>query len=338
MLDKAASTLLFDLVLTTPSNFNWRVKLLIAQAYLRWGHAWWTDPNYLYLNTSHSGLEQSKLRSKLAATKNGVFFVHDLIPITHPEYCRPGESTRHQARMQTVLECGCAVIVNSSATRNELQSFASKHGFTLPPTTIAWLASADLPIPNSQRPLSEPYFVMLGTIEARKNHALILQLWRQLVERLGTNAPKLVIIGQRGWECENALDLLERCDVLRSHVLEIRRCSDTELASYLKHGQALLFPSFAEGFGMPIVEAFSQNLPVLCSDLPAFREIAGDIPEYLNPLDGLGWMTLIEQYSVSTHPARLAQLARLANFQPPTWAIHFAVVDEFLGRLNMGEE
>lgn len=66
----------------------------------------------------------------------------------------------------------------------------------------------------------EHYFVVLGTIEPRKNHLLLLQVWRQLIEELGLAAPRLVIIGQRGWECEQVVDLLDRCEVLRGVVLE----------------------------------------------------------------------------------------------------------------------
>ncbi|WP_203564001.1 glycosyltransferase family 1 protein [Deefgea sp. CFH1-16] len=263
-----------------------------------------------------------------------LFFVHDLIPISHPEYCRPGELQRHQLRMQTVLTYAHAVVVNSQATLDELRAFALAQALPMPPAAVAWLAAADLPLQALPRPVPGPYFVMLGTIEARKNHAFILQLWRQLVLRLGAAAPKLVIIGQRGWECENALDLLERCPALQGHVLEIGRCTDIELAAYLQHGQALLFPSFAEGFGMPIVEAFAQKLPVLCSDLPAFHEIAGDIPEYVDPLDGARWLALIGDYCDSQHPLRVAQLARMAGFVAPTWADHFVVVDQLLASLD----
>src|SRR5580698_988440 len=99
--------------------------------------------------------------------------------------------------------------------------------------------------------ISEPYFVILGTIEPRKNHWLLLQVWRRLVERLGDRTPRLVVIGQRGWECENAVDMLERCEELRGVVTELPACPDVELTSYLRHARALLFPSFAEGYGMP---------------------------------------------------------------------------------------
>jgi glycosyltransferase involved in cell wall biosynthesis len=181
--------------------------------------------------------------------------------------------------------------------------------------------------------MASPYFVAVGTIEPRKNHWLLLQLWRRLIERLGKSAPKLVVIGQRGWECENVVDLLERCGTLRGHVREISDCSDTQLSTYLYHARALLFPSFAEGYGLPLMEALSLGVPAIASRLPVFREIAGDIPEYLDPLDGMGWMAAVEAYTERDSPARAAQLERLQGFVAPTWETHFDILERFMERL-----
>ena len=189
-------------------------------------------------------------------------------------------------------------------------------------------------VPQATRPIAEPYFVMLGTVEPRKNHVFLLQLWRRWVERLGAATPKLVLIGQRGWECENAVDLLERCPALRGAVIELGRCSDSALGEYLQHAQALLFPSFAEGYGMPLVEALAQGTPVIAGDLPVYREFAGEIPDYLDPLDGPGWIRALEDYAAPTSVLRAEQVSRMRGFQPPTWAAHFAKVDPFLANLD----
>jgi glycosyltransferase involved in cell wall biosynthesis len=95
----------------------------------------------------------------------------------------------------------------------------------------------------------------------------------------------------------------------------------------------LLFPSFAEGYGMPLVEALSRGVPVIASDLPVFREIAGDVPDYLDPLDGMGWMVRIESFADPASPERAAQLKRLAGFSAPIWPAHFETVERFLERL-----
>jgi glycosyltransferase involved in cell wall biosynthesis len=117
-------------------------------------------------------------------------------------------------------------------------------------------------------------------------------------------------------------------------VFEENSCSDAQLSTWLRHARALLFPSFVEGYGMPLVEALSIGLPVIASDLPVFREIAGDIPDYADPLDGPRWTQLILDHARADSPRRVAQFEKLPRFRQPTWSGHMHVVDEFLERLE----
>jgi glycosyltransferase involved in cell wall biosynthesis len=263
-----------------------------------------------------------------------VFMIHDLIPLTHAEYCRPGVDATHRHRIHTALKHAGGLIANSQATLDSLAAEAQRANLPLPPTVVARLASGVIHRPPAPRPLPSPYFVMLGTIEPRKNHWFILHVWRRLVEQLGAAAPKLVIIGRRGWECENVIDMLERCENLKGVVIEEAHCSDDQLHAYLQHAQALLFPSFAEGYGMPLAEALALKVPVLASDLDVFHEIAEDIPDYLDPLDGSGWLARIHAYTRVNSPERNAQLTRIERFREPTWAEHFERVDGFLETLR----
>lgn len=337
-LSEADSVRVFEALLATAENFNALVKRAVAKAFLRSVGRQFADPRFFF-NTGHNGLEkpgyaQFLLRSALKP----LYFVHDLIPVTHPEYCRPGETGRHEVRMDTMLRTGHGVIANSAATLAEFAAYAQARGIAMPATTVALLAPAPLPAPLAAPAMDVPYFVMLGTIEPRKNHWLILQLWRQLIERLGADAPRLVIIGQRGWLCQNVVDLLERCEVLKGFVFEKPGCSDAELSSWLRHAQALLFPSFAEGYGMPLAEALAAGVPVIASDLPAFREIAGDIPEYVDPLDGRRWAELIVEYAQPQSPMRRSQCQKLAGFALPSWEAHFQQVEALMEQLRVAQK
>ena len=282
----------------------------------------------ILLNTGHSGLEHPRYAARVCRHRlMPVYFLHDLIPITHPEFCRPGDSRKHRQRLTTMLSTGMALVVNSLDTGRNLAGHADRTGQVIPPWVVAPVAPARLPAPGSGRPIFAPYFVILGTIEPRKNHLLLLQLWRQLVVELGNQAPRLVVIGQRGWECEQVVDLLDRCEVLRDCVLERAKCGDQDLATWLHHAQALLFPSFVEGFGMPLVEALAMGVPVIASDLPVFRETAAAVPEYLDPLDGRAWKQSILAYTQPDSAPRRAQLSRMTAFHAATWAEHFSLVD-----------
>lgn len=297
----------------------------------------------VYLNVGHTGLDKPGHAAWLVRSGvRSVYFVHDLIPLTHPEYCRPGEPHKHLRRMTALLRHAVGVIGNSRDTLNELAVFAGlQQSLRMPGALVAPLgveapAPADPTNPpvDARRLPGRPYFVMLGTIEGRKNHLLVLTIWAELARRLGPACPQLVIIGQRGWECEQAVDMLERCEAIRGHVIELSRCDDALLQAYMRGAQALLFPSFVEGYGLPLVEALACGTPVIASDLAVFRELAGGIPDYLSPIDGLGWTAAIEDYARPDGTARVAQLERLAGWAPPTWSAHFEAVDRWLGQLE----
>lgn len=151
------------------------------------------------LHTSHSGLEYGRYFQSLTNRNiRTVFMLHDLIPLTHAEYCRPGVRETHQERMRVALGHAVGVIANSQATLDSLTEEAQRSGWSVPKTVVARLASGVPAAEVGERPLAQPYFVMLGTIEPRKNHWFVLHVWRRLVEVLGERAPKLVIIGRRG--------------------------------------------------------------------------------------------------------------------------------------------
>jgi len=289
----------------------------------------------ILFNTGHMGLGDERYAAGMR--RRGVklvFMVHDLIPITHPEYCRPGEMEKHTLRMRNVLRIAHGIVANSKDTLANLLIFSKAVSREMPLSVVAPLAPGLTRLRSAVRPIAEPYFVVLSTIEPRKNHLMLLQLWRRLREESGESVPRLIIIGQRGWECENVVDLLERSELLRGYVFELSRCGDVELATYLHHAQALLFPSFVEGYGMPLIEALAARVPVIASDLAVFREFAGEIPEYADPLDAHHWLALIKEYSNPNSEQRRAQLTRMQSFRLPTWEQHFAQLESLLMRLD----
>lgn len=290
-----------------------------------------SEANTFLVNTGHIGLGQSDYLRMMRKWKvKPIFFVHDLIAITYPEFCDPGEDTRHREKMNYILRIASGVITNSEATLQDLIQYSQLTDKPMPRAKVALLASGITAKAPGKRPIEKPYFVILSTIEPRKNHLLLLQIWRSLSQRLGDKTPHLFLIGGRGWECENVVDMLERCQFLKGVVTEIAHCPDTDLINYIHHSQALLTPSFIEGYGLPLIEALTLGVPVIASDLPVFREIAGDVPEYVDSLDGMRWAELILEYTQPDSVRRADQIRRIKEFKKPTWEEHFSKVDAFL--------
>lgn len=292
----------------------------------------------IYLHSSHLRLDKPDRFDWLYSRKDirPVFFVHDLIPITHPEYGREGEAARHAMRIATVARHAAHVLVNSTETAERFAEHLARHGFGKRPVTVAPLGVE--PAFRAREPapprLPHPVFVVCGTIETRKNHMLLLNLWRELAGTHGPGTPRLVLVGRRGWEAENVFDMLERCPALQGPVLEVSGLTTPGLALLMRGASALLMPSFVEGYGLPVVEAAASGLPVIASDIPAHREVADGFGHFLDPLDGPGWRAAIEALSEPGSQMRAELKARLDRYEPPTWPAHFEGVDATLDRLG----
>lgn len=292
------------------------------------------DGPRVLLQSSPHHLDQEDRVRRILATERARFVVllHDLIPIEFPEYARPGGRDTHLSRVRTVARLADGVVANSQATRSAFLPYLDEVGRTVP-TAVA-LLGADAVEPRAEPDHAQPYFVCLGTIEPRKNHLLLLHIWRSLSQRLGERAtPRLVVVGRRGWENEQVVDLLERCPSLAGTVEERSGLSDAQVRDLIAGARALLLPSFAEGFGMPVPEALQLGTPVICSDLPALREAGGDVPTYLDPLDGPAWERAVLDFADRASAARAAQLDRLRRWAAPTWEHHLSIVLDLVERV-----
>jgi glycosyltransferase involved in cell wall biosynthesis len=300
----------------------------------------------VFLLVSHRSLDRPQPIAGIR--RAGAAFVpmlHDMIPLTHPEYTRPGQVARHARRVATTAALADGVLANSAATATALDMRMSgarrRAPLAVAPLGIETLCAATSEANASGVPAADgcgglkeaPYFLCLGTIEPRKNHLMLLHVWRSLAEQGGAAPPRLLLVGRRGWENEHVFDLLDRCAVLRGGLVEERGAlPDAMLGPVLAGARALLFPSFAEGFGLPVAEALLAGVPVICSDLPSLREIAADVPERLDPMDGVAWRSAIQHYTDRGSARREAQLRRMRSWRAPGWQTHFELVDGVLDR------
>ena len=291
----------------------------------RWpaGGAAVAPPGATYLLVSHQNLDRPNIVAA-ALGRHGarlVAMVHDLIPLDYPEYCGARQPERHRQRVDTVARLARDVIVPSRAVRDGLAAQLAARGVSVPvhvvPNGVHLPALAAAGPRDAPSETLRPYFVCLGTIEPRKNHALLLAVWRRMAATHGRDAPRLVLIGRRGWECEHVHRMIDRAPALRALVTEHNSLPDTEVIRLLRGARALLYPSFAEGFGLPVAEAIALGVPVICSDIAPHREVGGDVPVYLDPTDGPGWAAAIEAALRGARPPRPAGLGRPAA--PQAW-------------------
>jgi glycosyltransferase involved in cell wall biosynthesis len=224
-----------------------------------------------------------------------IFFIHDLLPFQFPEYFKIDEYSRHETRMDNLVQYAAAALVSSGSVATALKAEMHRRGRKEFPIHFAPMPLASgFTTAVVAMTASAPYFVMCGTIEPRKNHLTMLHIWRDLAAQCGADTPKLVLVGARGWENENIIDLLERAPAMREHVLEVNGLSTPDLAKLVAGARALLMPSFGEGYGLPISEALALGVPVIASDIPVFHEVAGQNFTAVEPTDAKGWRRAIE--------------------------------------------
>ncbi len=265
-----------------------------------------------YYNVGHAGLDGRTLAALGRAGLRRHVLIHDTIPLDHPDWQRPGTALRFRRKLDAALTGADRIICNSEATAADLKRHANG---PVPPLVVAPLG-VGLPAPSAgPNPVFgtevPPYFVTVGTIEPRKNHALLLDVW----DRLGPAAPVLVVCGPRGWRNEKVFQRLDRAG---PRIVERADLGDADLAAVIRDARALLFPSRAEGYGLPPMEAAALGAPVVCGDLAIYRETLGDIPVYLNPADPYLWINEIERLT--------EQVPDPKPWLPPCWPAHFKTV------------
>jgi glycosyltransferase involved in cell wall biosynthesis len=278
-----------------------------------WGRIAAIGANAVYLNVSQYPLSSPSYFRWLQERPDvkPVFMIHDLLPIQYPEFFHPASVKRHARRLSVFAKIAAGAIVSTPAVADALLAYLNRLGRKTLPLLIQALPAS----PTFHRPrehdeglAARPYFIICGTIEPRKNHLLLLNLWRELARLSGFATPKLIVAGARGWENENIVDMLERCPAIRDHVIEASGLSTPSLKRLIDNARAVLMPSFAEGYGLPVAEALAAGTPVLASDLPSLRAIGGSAVTWLDPVDGLGWLAAIRRLSEA--PAHWVQGGR----------------------------
>ncbi|WP_432448581.1 glycosyltransferase family 4 protein [Aliiroseovarius marinus] len=279
-----------------------------------------------YLNVGHANLKLHVFEA--LARVPGIsreVLVHDVIPLDHPEMQRDDTVESFAARMRVVSKHADRVIYNSRTSQRTAEAHFQEFG-RVPPSIVAHLGF-DIPeataqdLPGAIDP-TRPFFVTIGTIEPRKNHTLLLDIWEQIsTDTPADTCPQLVIIGQRGWKNE---DLFARLDARPANVIELSGLDDAEMVTCLARARALLFPSFAEGFGLPPLEAAALGVPVIVHDLDVYREFLGNYPIYVNVCDIYLWQKRIMDLALKPGTDKTPERQH-ASMHPelPTWGAHF---------------
>jgi glycosyltransferase involved in cell wall biosynthesis len=254
-----------------------------------------------------------------------VVLCFDLIPAKFPHLFPSAAVPPYMRFLDLMLAKADLIVCISEATSRDLRECAAARGRPLPPNCVVPLGH-DLPdlshAPSRPRLASvEPgrFILCVGTLEIRKNHALLYQVWRRLVEKRAGNVPSLVLAGSIGWHIDKLMYAMQHDTIAASRIVIISGATDADLAWLYRNCLFTVYPSLYEGFGLPIAESLAYGKHCIASSTSAMPEAGAGLARHLDPLDHAAWLAEIE--SLIEDPTRLEAIEKhiRATYHPVSW-------------------
>ncbi len=287
---------------------------------------WWDD-NFITL------VEQAHSRG----TKI-VQIAHDLLPIVTPQFAGHATDSLSQYNSR-IMPIASLVLSVSQSTKHDLITWLTANNLIVPRIETFRLGE-DFTAANPVRPTTTDFvksglvggdfLLCVGTIEARKNHALLYYAYKLAASR-GIKLPKLLIVGRRGYKTEDICYYIENDPAVNSDIILCNDIGDAELSWLYDNCLFTIYPSFYEGWGMPIAESIMRGAPCLASNTSSMIEVAPGYADYFTPssTDELlnGIISLLE-------PGTLADRhATMANYVPTTWDDSFKQILKYMEKI-----
>ena len=231
-------------------------------------------------------IDSLKNNNKLGAVN--ILLIHDIFPVLFPEFVDEGNVSGFMQHISYVFTWADGVMSVSRSSLDEIRKFGTLLGEY--PEYDYFHPGADFrsenePMGTVRPTLAEFFegsstFLMVGTIEPRKNHQYVLEAFKTLWER--GEQVKLCLIGKIGWKCRDIIDEINSSPLRNLRLFMINDASDVELRYCYTHAKATIIASVAEGFGLPLVEALHFGKMAFASDIPVFHEIGNDAPIFFS--------------------------------------------------------
>ncbi|ADP71672.1 glycosyl transferase group 1 [Rhodomicrobium vannielii ATCC 17100] len=278
--------------------------------------AFWVSPSYerILINIREKGVSV------------GVY-IYDLIPVAHRQFVTRDLAEGFTKNLYELTPLCDFAFTISEFVANEYRSFVESNFQRSMPISAVKLAHEIESInadeasvdPNVLDLTRDKYVLCVGTIEIRKNHQYLISAWRRLIDE-GLQPPNLVIVGRWGWRVHDLKQQLEESEYLQGRVTVLDSISDPDLAYLYKNCEFSVFPSFVEGWGLPVGESLAYGRPCVASNSSSIPEVGGDFVRYFDPYDLSSGLAIFRK--LFTNPAELEDwVDRIrSEFRPVSWA------------------
>lgn len=252
-----------------------------------------------------------------------VAHIYDIIPVTEAQYCHEFTTLSFLEYIGAQIQYADLIIANAKATLDainelikgtEVQSIEGrviKLGCDIKNNACSEDATSEV------KKISElgNYVLMVGTIEPRKNHKYVLEAFEKSLFSENVN---FVFAGRIGWNMDDFLKYIEGHKELGRRLFFIKNATDADIIYLYENSLLVAFPSYNEGFGLPIIEAFARNAIVLAADIPVLHEVGEDYCEYFSLRDSEEFIGLVKKY-LNDEEYRSKTKLKLKEYKRNTW-------------------
>ena len=250
---------------------------------------------------------------------------YDLIPIKVPNLFI---SLEHSASFERYYDgmtwAADAVACISKSSQNDYIDWLTEKYMPRPYTKVVTLGSTIVPYDESKlsqtvKDIDQKFILFVSTIERRKNHETIIKAIQYLKDHESENIPLVIFVGMRGWGVGDMLNEYEMSIDLKKYIKILNNLGDNDLSYLYQKCEFFLYPSFYEGWGLPVAEGLTYGKFGICSMSSSIPEVGGDLLEYVYPYDVLGWASKIEQFMRYPEQLRVKEERIKSEFKEYTW-------------------
>jgi Glycosyltransferase len=222
-----------------------------------------------------------------------VMTVHDLIPIYAAETCDQGTTKVFKQFLNKAYRYTDIFLSVSQNTAKDIVRYAERLELSPPPIYVTQNGShfndfisieSNEKIDIQDFGLEGDYVLFVSTIEGRKNHQLMFDVWKK-IKQTGIEPPTLVCVGRNGWRADEFLNNLIATNYLDGKIKILSDISDSELSKLYENCLFSVYPSLYEGWGLPVGESLSKGKICVTSRNSSIPEVAGDLGIYVDPFD-----------------------------------------------------
>lgn len=215
--------------------------------------------------------------------------VHDVLPVSHPQFCDPRHIPTFARWLSGMSAVWDFVMTPSRASADALARHLEAGGQKVPPIHVVpfgagfGLAKA---APAGETGVRRDHVLYVSTIEIRKNHTLLVDVWEELIRRHGADrVPTLVFAGKYGWQIQDLRRRLTQSAFLGGKIRVVGNLSDEGLSELYRECLFTVFPSHCEGWGLPVAESLVHGRLCIASNATSIPEVGGPFALYHSPLD-----------------------------------------------------